>query len=277
MDYKELTIRLVPRDPYADILMAFLGEFGFESFIETDNGFLAYIPLSNYIPFIEWPDLIREQSVEIHISEETIPERNWNSEWESNFQPVVIENQCIVRASFHQIDKRYPFEIIIDPKMSFGTAHHETTYMMIALMLKHDLTGASVLDIGCGTGVLAILAEKLGAKSVTAVDNDPWSYENAKENIENNHCRYTEAILGNVERAAGGNYDVILANINRNILLDDMFRYSEILRPGGLLFMSGFYKEDRKIISSKAETMGIFTFGQMGKNRWSAVVLKKQA
>lgn len=276
MDYKELTIRLFPRDPYADILMAILGVKGFESFIETEDGFLAYIPLSNYSPIIEWPDIIREQNVEITISEEIIPERNWNSEWESNFQPVVIENQCLVRASFHRMDKNYPLEIIIDPKMSFGTAHHETTYMMIALMLKHDLTGASVLDMGCGTGVLAILAEKLGAKSVTAIDNDPWSYENAKENFENNRCRKTEAILGEAEQLIGRKYDVILANINRNVLLNDMPCYSEMLKPGGFLFMSGFYKEDSKIITSTSETLGLIVTGQMEKNRWSAVIMKKQ-
>ena len=276
MDYKELTIRLFPRDPYADILMAFLGELGFESFVENDDGFMAYIQNSNYPPFIEWPNIIKEQRVKLFSAAETIPGRNWNLEWESNFIPVVIENKCLVKASFHHVENKYPYEIIIDPKMSFGTAHHETTYMMMALMMEYDMDKKAILDIGSGTGVLAILAEKLGAKSIKAVDNDPWCFENAKENIINNKCRNTEALLGNAESVAGGSYDIVLANINRNILLDDMPRYSDMLKPGGMLFMSGFYEKDKRIIISKAETLGIYIFGQMERNLWSAVVLKKQ-
>jgi len=277
MDYKELTIRLIPRDPYADILMAFLGELGFESFVETDDGFLAYIPGSNFPASIEWPDIIDEQKVEIAISEETISERNWNAEWESNFKPVIVEDKCLVRASFHEVNIKYPYEIIIDPKMSFGTAHHETTYMMIALMMKHTIANASVLDMGCGTGILAVLASKMGAGSVTAVDNDPWSYNNARENIENNLCINTHVILGDTESVEGLIYDIILANINRNILLEQMASYSKLLKPGGLLFMSGFYKDDCKTICIKAETVGIIECGHMEKNNWSAVIMKKQA
>jgi len=275
MQYKELTIRLTPRDPYADILMAFLGEVGFESFVETDDGFLAYIELDNYPDFIDWPDIIKDQKVKLEYSEADIAEQNWNTQWESNFQPVLIEDKCYVRATFHPEEKKHPYEIVIDPKMSFGTAHHETTYMMAALIMKYPMAGCSVLDMGSGTGILAILAEKRGAENVLAVDNDPWSFENAGENIANNSCRHIEALLGNAESISGKSFDIILANINRNILLADMASYAETLKPGGLLFLSGFYTEDIEFILPAAEKSGMYLLEKMERNRWTALVIKK--
>lgn len=275
MNFLELDVSLTPRDPFADILIAYLGDLGFESFSETENGFLAYIREEECQEEINWPDIIREMNVNVSFKKSLIPARNWNEEWEKNFNETDIEGKCLVRASFHTPAKPYPYEIIIDPKMAFGTAHHETTYMMIELMLDYDFRDKNVLDMGCGTGVLAILAEKMGSAAVIAIDNDTWASENALENIEVNECTRTEIILGDAADIEGENFDTILANINRNILLNDMRLYAKALKKNGKLFISGFYEEDVEILLQKAAEHALTLNTRMERNRWAALVMQK--
>lgn len=275
MNFIELNVALIPRDPFADILIAWLGEKGFDSFTETETGFLAYAVEENCPKRITWPKIIRDMEVKISHKRSVVHERNWNEEWEKNFTETDIEGKCLVRASFHIPSKTYPYEIIIDPKMAFGTAHHETTYMMIALMLEYEFNGKTVLDMGCGTGVLAILAEKMSAAAVTAIDNDKWAAENALENIGVNQCTRTEIILGDASAFEGEYFDIILANINRNILLNDIPAYARALKAGGKLFLSGFYEQDADILLCQAAESGLHLLSRREKNNWTAMVMQK--
>lgn len=240
-----------PLQPGAEILIAELGYAGFESFVETEEGVTAYIQKD------EWRDAILDD-IQILKSEEfkitydfnEIEQTNWNAEWEKNFNPIIVDNLVSVRAPFHEKpDTKY--DLIIEPKMSFGTGHHETTHMMIQHILKNDFKGKSVLDMGCGTGVLAILAEKVGATKLDAIDIDNWCYLNSLENVERNNCNSISVYEGDVTLLNGKNYDTIIANINRNILLADIGAYAKCLNKDGLLFLSGFYKEDIPLIEAE--------------------------
>ncbi|MBL7471576.1 50S ribosomal protein L11 methyltransferase [Robertkochia sediminum] len=269
--YLEFQFKVAPRDPFADLLMAELGEVGFESFMEEEDGLLAYIQkdLWNetlldglYTP--EMPD------VTISHTQKEVAQVNWNEEWEKNFDPIVVDGKCTVRAPFHpEGDTQY--DIVIEPKMSFGTGHHETTHMMIQHLMDTDLKGKEVLDMGCGTGVLAILAEKEGAKAVDAIDIDRWCYENSVENAARNACNHIRVFEGDASLLPGREYDVIIANINRNILLADLPVYVSCLRKGGVLLLSGFYEGDIPMIREKCESLGL-KFGQkLEKNLWVAL------
>lgn len=240
-----------PLQPGAEILIAELGYAGFESFVETEEGVTAYIQKD------EWHDAILDD-IQILNSEEfkitfefnEIEQTNWNAEWEKNFNPIIVDDLVSVRAPFHEKpDTKY--DLIIEPKMSFGTGHHETTHMMIQQILKNDFKGKSVLDMGCGTGVLAILAEKVGANKLDAIDIDNWCYLNSLENVERNNCKSISVYEGDVTLLKGKNYDTIIANINRNILLADIGAYARCLNTDGMLFLSGFYKEDIPLIEAK--------------------------
>jgi ribosomal protein L11 methyltransferase len=199
-----------------------------------------------------------------------IEQENWNATWEQNFNPILVGGVCAVRAPFHE-KTEVAYDIVIEPKMSFGTGHHETTHMMLQHILDHDFWGKAVLDMGSGTGVLAILAEKKGAKAVDAVDFDNWCYLNALENVERNNCKNIRVYEGDAALLKGKKYDIILANINRNILLEDLPHYVKCLNTNGLLFLSGFYKEDIIAISAKCGELGLKFEKNLEKNNWVAV------
>lgn len=237
--------------PATEILIAELGYVGFDSFVENEKGVTAYIQKDKWNAFIlDDINILSSKEFEITFEFNEIEQTNWNEEWEKNFKPIVVDNQVTVRAPFH--DKTTTkYDLVIEPKMSFGTGHHETTYMMIQHILKNDFKNKSVLDMGCGTGVLAILAEKVGANELDAIDIDNWSYVNSLENVERNNCEKVSVYEGDVNLLDGNNYDIIIANINRNILLADIPRYTRCLNKNGTLFLSGFYKEDIQMIESK--------------------------
>ena len=204
---------------------------------------------------------------EITYTFEDIEQINWNAEWEKNFNPIVVDNVCAVRAPFHdKFDTQY--DIVIEPKMSFGTGHHETTHMMIQHILKNDFKNKSVLDMGCGTGVLAILTEMKGAKSIDAVDYDNWCYLNSMENVERNNCKHIMVIEGDASVLKDKKYDIIIANINRNILLKDMKTYVSCLNKNGMLFLSGFYYDDIPVVQAECEKYMLKFEEKLERNNW---------
>jgi ribosomal protein L11 methyltransferase len=261
-------------DDTSEIIAAWLSEIGFLSFSDTDEGLEAFIPENDYEEALvtrkmEW---IHTQ-IPIAWQTQFIVDKNWNEEWEKNYQPVLIDGRCQVRAPFHPPDPAIDFDLIIEPKMSFGTAHHETTRMMIGLILASEWQNKVFLDMGCGTGVLAVLAAKMGAKSGLAIDNDTWAYENTKENLERNMISNVAALLGDEQLIEGHQFDVILANINRNILLQQIPAYLKALKPGGKIFMSGFYEEDVPVLLKAFDESGLKLLEKRTLNNWSAVVV----
>lgn len=276
MEYTELKCSLPEGDSvYAELIMARLGELGFESFEETGEGLLAYIPSSEFDPAIlNNPDLWPE-GIDVEYTWAVIPEQNWNAVWEENFEPVTLAGRCHIRAPFHPVIPGIEYEIIIEPKMSFGTAHHETTALMIEYLLEEPVEGLTVLDMGSGTGVLAILAAMRGATDITAIDNDEWAYRNAIENVERNKSRGISVYLGDADLLNNDKkFDFIIANINRNILLKDIEVYCKSLEKGGTLLMSGFYFEDIAAISDAAALSGLTYQGHKERNKWVAVCYK---
>ncbi|WP_420601574.1 50S ribosomal protein L11 methyltransferase [Flagellimonas sp.] len=268
MIYIEYNFKIIPLQPATDILIAELGEVGFESFVENDLGLLAYILKSEWKETIlEDLHILKSPNFEITWSSKEIAQQNWNAEWEKNFHPITVGNQCMVRAPFHE-SKNVEYDIVIEPKMSFGTGHHETTHMMLKHILNEDFDGKSVLDMGCGTGVLAILAEMRGATTLDAIDIEEWCFLNSKENVERNNCSRIEVYQGDSSLLVDKKYDIILANINRNILLDDIPVYSNCLNKGGILFLSGFYTQDLDIISLKCGDCGLKFAKKLEKNNW---------
>nr|WP_298999722.1 50S ribosomal protein L11 methyltransferase [uncultured Allomuricauda sp.] len=272
--YIEFDFTISPREPFSDILIAELGELGFESFLETDSGVLAYILESDRKKSVlEDLFVIQNPDVSISWTQKEIPQQNWNAEWEKNFHPIHVDGVCSVRAPFHS-PENVEYDIIIEPKMSFGTGHHETTYMMLKRMLTLDFDGKSVLDMGCGTGVLAILSQMKGASHVDAIDIDEWCYINTKENIERNQSHGIQAFQGDVGLLEGREYDVILANINRNILLKDIPEYSKSLKAKGFLLLSGFYIEDLKSIKNACASIKMDFIDNLEKNNWVAALFQ---
>ncbi len=276
MDYIEVNFKVGMNSPEMEILMAQLGEIGFDSFMESDGGLLAYIPVSNFSES-QISDLVstNQNEAQLNYSFKTIKAQNWNEVWESNYDPVFIKDQVYIRAPFHDTDPTIKYEILVDPKMSFGTAHHETTSLMIEMMLNEDIIGKKVLDMGCGTGILAILAEMMGAANIDAIDNDKWAYENSLENVEKNNCKNIYVQLGEVGILKSVVYEYILANINRNVLLQDIALYATHMVKNGILLLSGFYTEDLEIIESSARDSNLNLVNKMVKNNWiSAKFLK---
>ena len=259
-----------------DMFMELLGTIGFDSFMDVDDGFEAYCqePALNEIELNEI--LQMEQFANIRLlKKELIPDQDWNATWEASYEPVVINELCRIRAPFHNVSGSYKYDLIIEPKMSFGTAHHETTSQIIELVLQSDFTGLDVLDMGSGTGVLAILAKKLGSAMTVAIDNDEWAYRNALDNIRLNDENEIIVELGDANSLNNRQFDVILANINRNILLRDMREYVKCLVDGGRIFFSGFYEEDLKLIADEAERLGLKYDNHVTKNNWTAAVFVK--
>lgn len=268
MNYIEYNFTVSPTEMGAEILMAELAEVGFDSFEDTPIGIKAYIPKDSWNEQI-LEDIYLLSNPEFTISYQIteIEQVNWNEEWEKNFSPIVVEDLCTVRANFHPVpNTRY--DIVITPKMSFGTGHHETTYMMLQQLLPLSLEGAKVLDMGCGTGILAIMAALRGAHDITAIDIDPWCVENATENVQQNNCSFITIKEGDVSLIAGEQYNLILANINRNILLSDIPAYTQALLPQGLLLVSGFYEEDLPAIKEKCQEVGLTYLSHIERNRW---------
>ncbi|WP_303315899.1 50S ribosomal protein L11 methyltransferase [Flavivirga abyssicola] len=260
--------KVSPIQPGVEILIAELGYSGFESFVENETGVTAYIQKEAWNESIlEDVQILNSDEFEISFTFKEIEQTNWNQEWEKNFNPIVVDDMCSVRAPFH--DKpNTKFDIIIEPKMSFGTGHHETTHMMIQHILKNDMTDKSVLDMGCGTGVLAILAEMKGAKPIDAVDYDNWCYLNSMENVARNNCQHITVIEGDATVLKNKKYDIIIANINRNILLNDMKTYVSCLNEDGMLFLSGFYNDDIPMITDECENHLLKFEEKLERNNW---------
>lgn len=263
---------------YRDILISELAELGFDTFEETEQGFKAFIP----------KDTFNQQDLNTCLaaiaddcaftySQQEIAQQNWNSVWESKFEPLTIADQIYVRATFHQPKPDFPLEIVIDPKMAFGTGHHQTTSLMMEMMLEENFEGKNVLDMGCGTGILAILAEKRGATELDAIDYDPLCYESTLENTALNQCSRIKAVCGSKEVIPNQVYDIVLANINRNILLDQLDRYSDVLIQGGKLYLSGFYEHpDLEILNEKAASLGLVYQEHRVNKEWTAAKFIKK-
>lgn len=268
--YLEYQFTISPLRPGSEILMAQLGAAGFESFVETDSGILAYIQKRGWDEAIlKGIGTLTSNEFAIDYSFKEIAPINWNEAWEQNFEPIEVGDTCRVRAPFHP-EKSVRYEIVIEPKMSFGTGHHETTFMMLHFLLENDFKHKKVLDMGCGTAVLAILAEMRGAVKIDAVDIDPWCVENSMENTERNGRKNISVILGDASLLKNKKYDTVIANINRNILIEDMHSYKNCLKPGGELYVSGFYKEDLPIITEVGNKLEFLFVENKEKNRWIA-------
>lgn len=271
--YFEARIALDSQEENADLLVAKLSAMGFDGFVEENEHLLAYREKINET-MTGLSDLMSSNGITGSEIKE-IPDQNWNAVWESQYEPVLIGDHIMVRAPFHEHIDGIGYDIVIEPRMSFGTAHHETTAMMLSLVYDLDCSGKAVLDMGCGTAVLAILAHKKGARKVLAVDNDEWAYLNALDNVKINNTREIEVKLDDAASIAGKNFDIILANINRNILLGDIPAYANALQQDGLLLMSGFYEEDLEQIRKKCLSSGLSYVRHMTMNRWAAAIFNK--
>jgi ribosomal protein L11 methyltransferase len=273
LDYYKIEIRITPFEEWLrDVLTAELGEIGYESFMETENGFEAFIP---YKDFNE-EDLIQllenfEEKHTFNVQKDLIKEKNWNEVWEKNyFKPLVVGGECLIRAPFHKDFPRCNYEIVIEPNMAFGTGNHETTSMMLEAILKSDMQNKIVLDMGCGTGILGILASMKGASEITAIDIDEWSVKGTHENASRNNIKNLKVKQGDASLLGAKKYDFIFANIHKNVLMNDLPAYSKCLNKNGLLFISGFYTEDIADLKAKAKEVGLKDIGFTKKNNWVA-------
>ncbi|MBR6774922.1 MAG: 50S ribosomal protein L11 methyltransferase [Bacteroidales bacterium] len=276
MNYYACSFSNPENEALKDMFMELLGTIGFDSFMDTDDGFEAYCQ-EPALDEAELDEIMRmEQFANVKLlKKELIPDQDWNATWEASYEPVIINELCRIRAPFHQVEGTYKYDLVIEPKMSFGTAHHETTSQIIELMLQSDFSGLNVLDMGSGTGVLAILAKKLGSATTVAIDNDEWAYRNAFDNIRLNDENEIVVELGDATSLNDRQFDVILANINRNILLRDMKEYVKSLVENGRIFFSGFYEEDLALIQNEAERLGLNYVNHVTKNNWTAAVFVK--
>ncbi len=270
MNYLEFQFHLLPLQPTSDILVAELSEIGFESFVEHEHGLTAYCTEDDFDKS-QFEDLFifSSDNFKITWSSKLVAQQNWNAAWEKSFDPIKVGDDCIVRAPFHE-KEGVTYDLVIEPKMSFGTGHHETTHMMLSHILDNDFKGKKVLDMGCGTGVLAILAEKRGAIELEAIDIDNWCYQNSIENSQRNNCKKIKVFEGDSNLLKNRKYDIILANINRNILLEDIPHYVNSLNAKGTLFLSGFYLRDLDTISAKCESVGLQFEKNLENNNWVA-------
>jgi ribosomal protein L11 methyltransferase len=267
-NYLAYNFTIEPKELGSEILMAELEETAFESFMETENGLSAYVQKDLWDETIlNEINILSNNEFNISYATEEIEQVNWNEEWEKNFEAIDVDGKCHVRAPFHsKTDSEY--DIVIEPKMSFGTGHHETTHMMIQHLLETDVTGLKTLDMGCGTAILAILAEMKGAKPIDAVDIDNWCYLNSIENAERNNCSQITVYEGDASLLVEKKYDLIIANINRNILLEDMQQYIDCLNPKGTILFSGFYTEDIPFIDESCTSRGLTSVKKFERNNW---------
>lgn len=280
-DYTKIEFKVTPNEEVAtDVLAALLAEVGFESFVPNEEGLEAYVPHnlydeSNITAVVENFPL---EGYAITYNSEFIEGEDWNAEWEKNyFQPIVLGEECVIHSTFHTDVPKARYDILIDPKMAFGTGYHQTTCHMLRAILASDMNGKSVLDMGCGTALLAILARKHGATDVVAIDIDEFAYENAKENVVLNNTPDIEVRLGGAEAIKEDDcFDYVIANINRNILLADMVNYVRCMHPGSQIFISGFYTEDMDILKEEAARHGLRYIGYAEDNRWAMMKFEKE-
>ncbi|MGB0886496.1 MAG: 50S ribosomal protein L11 methyltransferase [Vicingaceae bacterium] len=276
MEYVEFKAEITPLEIGRDILIAELAEIGFESFVENQTGVEAYIQKAEYNEaLIKTMGIISNPNFKINYTTKQIADQNWNAEWEKNFELIDVEGQCCIRAPFHNKLKNVEFDIVINPKMSFGTGHHETTYLMIKRLLTLNLKALDVLDMGCGTGVLAILAKMKNAANTMAIDIDEWAYNNTIENIGNNNCNDIIVKMGGAEKITA-QFDLIIANINRNILLNDMDAYVKHLKPNGIILFSGFFSSDKEVLLAATNNLGLELVYTESKNDWTMLHLIKK-
>jgi ribosomal protein L11 methyltransferase len=277
MYYTRLQVVCDPE--FSEILMAEIAEVGFDTFMETEKGFEAYVEEKKFDA--DQLGEVKEKYKAVNpllFFWDTIQKKNWNEEWEKNLKPIIVDDRCLIRAEFHKIEKKYPYEIIITPKMSFGTGHHQTTHLMIKSQMDIDHANKRVMDAGCGTAILSIMASKLKAKEVEAFDIDEWSVINGKENIENNHCPNIQLQQGKIdEMKFNGKFEIILANINKNVLLAEMGTYSSYLETGGQLLLSGFYTKDINDLLEEAHKHGLAEVNRDERESWAAMLLIKKA
>ncbi len=278
MKYTEIAFTITPANPIVnEILTALTAEIGCDSFNESETGMNAYIPEEKFDQEALDNTLSRatfEEKVAYKIN--SIADKNWNEEWEKNyFQPINVDDKCVIRSTFHTDYPQAQYEIIIDPKMAFGTGHHATTSQMVSAILSMNIKGKTVLDMGCGTGVLAMLASMRGADPILAIDIDKWSYDNTLENMKINNIDNIEVKCGDASLLTEGEFDIIFANINRNILLNDMPKYEARLAKNGELLMSGFYLEDLPLIQKKAEDLGLKYAFHHSKEKWTVAKFTK--
>lgn len=279
-DYIELRLDAEPcNETITDVLAALLCEEGYESFVPDDNGLTAYIKKEDFNPDIL--DQVISQSpipVKASYSFSTVEGEDWNKEWEKNyFQPIVVGDRCVIHSSFHTGIPVMEYDIVIDPKMAFGTGHHQTTSLIIEQLLRIDMTGLSVMDMGTGTGILAILAAMKGAARVEAIEIDEFAHTNAVENVSLNHHPEINVILGDAAKLQEVEpVDLFIANINRNIITADLPRYAKTLKPGGTMLLSGFYEDDIPVIMDAAEAVGLHKTGFTVKDRWTCLRLSKK-
>jgi ribosomal protein L11 methyltransferase len=274
MKYKEINIKIAENESQREKLMAVLLGIGYDSFMETEQSIAAYIE-ARLFDSNRLQEILRTFNGNAIIEKiEDLADQNWNAIWESNYEPVIIENKCMVRAPFHEKPAGTEFDVVIQPKMSFGTAHHGTTWLMIQLILENDFTGKQVLDMGSGTAVLAIMAAMKGAERTTAIDNDEWAYNNAIENCELNSIKNIDVIFGDASSIPAGAYDVVLANINRNILIDDIQHYNKHLKDDASVYLSGFYESDLAAIVEEAQKFGWNFVEHRTRNEWVAAVFR---
>ena len=263
----------------SEILIAELSEAGFETFLENETGFEGYVEGEAFDrSMVEAIRKKYEQSTPLEFVFSRIPKKNWNEEWEKGYEPILVNDRCLIRAGFHAPDRQYPYEVIITPKMSFGTGHHQTTYLMVKNMLDIDHANQRVMDAGCGTAVLSILASKLGATEVEAFDIDEWSVENGNENCAVNRCANIHIQRGTItEVVLQGKFDIILANINKNVLLEEMTIYSAFLNPGGRLLLSGFFTLDIPDLLREAARHHLREIRRDDRDTWAALLLSRTA
>ena len=269
--YIEYNFILSPKEPTTEILIAELGNAGFESFVESEDGVTAYIQKKEWnAGILDDIFVLNSEEFSIEYNQNEVAQTNWNSEWEKNFEAIQVDDLVSIRAPFHE-HPNLKYDIVIEPKMSFGTGHHETTHMMVQHLLKLDLENKKVLDMGCGTGILAIFAEMKGAKPIDAIDIDNWCYENSLENVTRNNCENISVYEGDASLLVAKKYDLIIANINRNILLMDMNVYANCLNENGVLLLSGFYEEDIPVIDAEVSKHGLKLETFIQRNNWVAL------
>lgn len=277
MSHLEFQFKITPLKPWTEILIAYLSEIDFNGFYEVDGILKAFISSTDFdeLIFSSLLGSLEGEDVEISYEKLEIENRNWNASWEANFDPVEIAQQLYIRAPFHEQKENFNSTIIIQPKMSFGTGHHQTTFLMCEAILRLDLVGKKVLDMGTGTGVLAILSEKKGSKDITAIDIEEWSIENCEENIVLNECTFIDTICGDVNLIDGKKFDVILANINKNVLKKHLPKYFDSLYENGLLYLSGFFSTDVSELKTLANQVGFKFISTTVKDEWAILILQK--
>ncbi|CAA0212029.1 50S ribosomal protein L11 methyltransferase [Tenacibaculum maritimum] len=269
--YIEYSFIVSPKEPATEILIAELGAAGFESFVENETGVVAYIQKDFWNKeILNDIFILNAGEFSIKYTQQEIAQTNWNAEWEKNFPPIQVDAKVSIRAPFHE-NPNLPYDIVIEPKMSFGTGHHETTHMMVQHLLEMDVAGMKTLDMGCGTGILAIFAEMRGANPIDAIDIDNWCYENSLENIKRNNSKHIAVFEGDSALLNNKKYDLIIANINRNILLNDMEIYTNCIHKEGVLLLSGFYKEDIPVINEEVIKYGLKLDKTLERNNWVAL------